>query len=74
MLCLLGIIMFQNLNEPTEFDYQLIQLIWRYMTVAERTEFQFKIQKTFSENDLAALPELSRTILTVKSHENFINL
>ncbi len=66
--------MFQNLNEPTEFDYQLIQLIWRYMTVAERGEFQFKIQETFSENDLAALPELSRTILTVKSHENFINL
>jgi hypothetical protein len=66
--------MFQNLNEPTEFDYQLIQLIWRYMTVAERTEFQFKIQESFSENDLVALPELSRTILTVKSHENFINL
>ncbi len=74
MLCLLGIIMFQNLNEPTEFDYQLIQLIWRYMTVAERTEFQFKIQESFSENDLVALPELTRTILTVKSHENFINL
>jgi hypothetical protein len=66
--------MFQNLNEPTEFDYQLIQLIWRYMTVAERTEFQFKIQESFSENDLVALPELTRTILTVKSHENFINL
>jgi hypothetical protein len=66
--------MFQNLNEPTEFDYQLIQLIWRYMTVTERREFQFKIQESFSENDLVALLELSRTILTVKSHENFINL
>jgi hypothetical protein len=66
--------MFQNLNEPTEFDYQLIQLIWRYMTVTERGEFQFKIQETFSENDLAALSELSRTILTVNSHENFADL
>ena len=66
--------MFQNLNEPTEFDYQLIQLIWRYMSVAERGEFQFKIQQTFSENDLVALPELSRTILTVNSHENFADL
>jgi hypothetical protein len=59
--------MFQNLNEPTEFDYQLIQLIWRYMTVTERKEFQFKIQETFSENDLAALPELSRTIKFVQN-------
>jgi hypothetical protein len=59
--------MFQNLNDPTEFDYQLIQLIWRYMTVTERKEFQFKIQETFSENDLAALPELSRTIKFVQN-------
>jgi hypothetical protein len=59
--------MFQNLNEPTELDYQLIQLIWRYMTVTERKEFQFKIQETFSENDLAALPELSRTIKFVQN-------
>jgi hypothetical protein len=59
--------MFQNLNEPTEFDYQLIQLIWRYMTVTERKEFQFKIQESFSENDLAALPELSRTIKFVQN-------
>lgn len=59
--------MFQNLTEPTEFDYQLIQLIWRYMTVTERKEFQFKIQETFSENDLAALPELSRTIKFVQN-------
>jgi hypothetical protein len=66
--------MFQNLTEPTEFDYQLIQLIWRYMTETERSEFANNIVQTFSENDLAALPELSRTILTVKSHENFINL
>jgi hypothetical protein len=44
------------------------------MTVTERGEFQFKIQETFSENDLAALSELSRTILTVNSHENFADL
>lgn len=71
--------MFENINEPTEFDYQLIQLIWRYMTVAERKTFEFKLKctdqlGTFSQNDLIALSELSRTILTVKSHENFTDL
>lgn len=66
--------MFENLNQPTEFDYQLIQLIWRYMTPEERVEFQENIQQSFSENDLKATAELSKTILTVKSHENFVDL
>lgn len=66
--------MFENLNQPTEFDYQLIQLIWRYMTPEERVQFQENIQQSFSENDLKATAELSKTILTVKSHENFVDL
>ena len=66
--------MFENLNQPTEFDYQLIQLIWRYMTPEERVQFQENIQQSFSENDLKATAELSKTILTVKSNENFVDL
>lgn len=66
--------MFENLNQPTEFDYQLIQLIWRYMTPEERVQFQENIQQSFSENDLKATAELSKTILMVKSHENAIDL
>lgn len=66
--------MFENLNTPTEFDYQLIQLIWRYMTPTERAEFQENINQCFSENDVKAVFELSKTILVVESYENFSDL
>lgn len=66
--------MFENLNTPTEFDYQLIQLIWRYMSPKERADFQENIKQCFSENDIKALFELSKTILVVESYENFSDL
>lgn len=58
--------MFENLENPTEFDYELIQLIYRYMTVDERKEFVDKIKSSFSQNDLIATKELATTIVAVK--------
>jgi hypothetical protein len=58
--------MFENLEEPTEFDYELIKIIYRLMTLAERTEFSEKIKSSFSQNDLIATKELAKTILATK--------
>ena len=58
--------MFENLENPTEFDYELIQIIYRYMTVEERTEFVEKIKSSFSQNDLIATKELAKTIIATK--------
>jgi len=58
--------MFENLESPTEFDYELIQIIYRLMTTAERTEFATTIQNTFSQNDLIATRELAKTALVIK--------
>lgn len=58
--------MFENLAEPTEFDYELIKIIYRYMTLEERTEFSNKIKESFSQNDLIATKELAKTILATQ--------
>lgn len=58
--------MFENLAEPTEFDYELIKIIYRLMTLEERTEFSEKIKSSFSQNDLIATKELAKTIMAVK--------
>lgn len=58
--------MFENLEEPTEFDYELIKIIYRLMSLEERTEFSEKIKSSFSQNDLIATKELAKTILATK--------
>jgi hypothetical protein len=58
--------MFENLEEPTEFDYELIKIIYRLMTIEERIEFSEKIKSSFSQNDLIATKELAKTILATK--------
>ena len=58
--------MFENLEEPTEFDYELVKILYRLMTVEERTEFSIKIKETFSQNDLIATKELAKTIIATR--------
>ena len=58
--------MFQNLSEPTEYDYELIRLIFRYMSIAERERFEESILKSFSYNDAIAVQELARTLVSIK--------
>ena len=58
--------MFQNLNEPTEYDYELIKLIFRYMNVIEREKFEESIIKSFSYNDAMAVQELAKTLVSIK--------
>ena len=58
--------MFQNLNEPTEYDYELIKLIFRYMNTTERERFEESILKSFSYNDAIAVQELARTLVSIK--------
>ena len=58
--------MFENLEEPTEFDYELIKIIYRLMTIEERIEFSEKIKSSYSQNDLIATKELAKTILATK--------
>ena len=55
--------MFENFENPTEFDYELIKILYRYMTKEERQAFATTIQKSFSQNDLIATKELAKTIL-----------
>lgn len=57
---------FQDLNTPTEFDFEFLKVVWQYMTPEERLEFDHKIKDTFSEWDITAFKELTRTILFVK--------
>lgn len=64
--------MFQNLNEPTKYDYELIKIIFRYMTEEERDEFQTKIIETFSDSDLQAIQELAKTIVAIKTKGEFL--
>lgn len=59
--------MFQNLENPTEFDLELIKVIYSVMTLEERYKFEQTIIETFSENDKKAVVELARTVLAVKS-------
>ena len=58
--------MFENLKNPTEFDYELIKVIYRYMTQNERKDFVEKINSSFSQNDLIATKELAKTVVAVK--------
>ena len=58
--------MFENFENPTEFDYELIKILYRYMTKEERQAFATTIQKSFSQNDLIATKELAKTIMAVK--------
>ena len=53
--------MFENLENPTDFDYELIKIIYRFMTIEERTELVNSIKNTFSQNDLIATKELAKT-------------
>ena len=55
--------MFENFENPTEFDYELIKILYRYMTKEERQAFAITIQQSFSQNDLIATKELAKTIL-----------
>lgn len=64
--------MFQNLTEPTKYDYELLKIIFRYMTEEERDEFQMKIIKSFSYNDLQAIQELAKSIVVIKSKGEFL--
>ena len=57
--------MFENLENPTDFDYELIKIIYRFMTIEERTELVNSIKNTFSQNDLIATKELAKTAMTV---------
>lgn len=59
--------MFSNLENPTETDYEMIQLIWRYMSPDERTKFVENIQQSFSNWDQTAIKELTKTINFIKS-------
>jgi hypothetical protein len=58
--------MFQNLENPTAFDLELIRIIYSMLTVDERQKFENQIKETFSENDQKAVAELARTVLVVK--------
>ena len=58
--------MFQNLSEPTEYDYELCKLIFRYMNVIEREKFEESILKSFSYNDAMAVQELAKTLVSIK--------
>ena len=58
--------MFENFENPTEFDYELIKILYRFMTKEERQAFATTIQKSFSQNDLIATKELAKTIMAVK--------
>ena len=64
--------MFQNLTEPTKYDYELLKIIFRYMTEEERDEFQMKIIKSFSYNDLQAIQELAKSIVVIKTKGEFL--
>lgn len=61
--------MFENLENPTDFDYELIKIIYRFMTIEERTELVNSIKNTFSQNDLIATKELAKTAMTVNYME-----
>lgn len=58
--------MFENFENPTEFDYELVKILYRYMTKEERIEFSDTIKRNFSQNDLIATKELAKTIVAVK--------
>ena len=60
--------MFENFENPTEFDYELVKILYRYMTTNERQVFANTIKETFSNNDQIAIAELARTMITIKSH------
>jgi len=62
--------MFENLENPTDFDYELIKIIYRFMTIEERTVFVNSIKNTFSQNDLIATKELAKTAMTVNYMES----
>ena len=62
--------MFENLENPTDFDYELIKIIYRFMTIEERTELVNSIKNTFSQNDLIATKELAKTAMTVNYMES----
>ena len=59
--------MFENLDSPSEFDYELIKIIWRYMSQEQRALFEESVKNSISEWDLIAYKELTKTILFIKS-------
>lgn len=59
--------MFENLESPSEFDYELIKIIWRYMSQEQRALFEESVKNSISEWDLIAYKELTKTILFIKS-------
>lgn len=61
--------MFDNLDNPSDSDYELIKLIWKYMTSDERKQFVETIKTAFSEWDLLAIKELAKTIHFVDTIE-----
>jgi len=58
--------MFENFENPTEFDYELVKILYRYMTKEERQEFATVIKTNFSQNDLIATKELAKTAVAIK--------
>ena len=60
--------MFENYQDPTEYDYELVKLIYQYMRPNERIDFSRNIAELFSDNDLMATKELAKTIITVRSN------
>lgn len=59
--------MFENFEEPTEFDYELLKIMWRYATSDQRKDLELLFKNCFSEWDLTAFKELTKTIIFIRS-------
>lgn len=59
--------MFENFEEPTEFDYELLKIMWRYATPDQRKDLELLFKNCFSEWDLTAFKELTKTIIFIRS-------
>ena len=57
---------FENLDNPTEYDLELLRIVWLNMNSSERANFDLLLTENFSEWDLTAFRELTNSSLFVK--------
>lgn len=59
--------LFQDLNTPTESDLEFVKIVWQHLTPEQRLQFENSIREIFSEWDITAFKELSKTVIFIRS-------